>query len=75
VPVASLCSANTSRRIYQGEPKVHAEPIAALDALKPTSLAVTRGTSMYLALRAVIQSTQSPRFGQIAFKKAARGRT
>jgi len=53
---------------------VHAEPITALDALKLASLAVTRGTSMYLALRAALQlrktavlpfcpSTHSHRYG------------
>jgi hypothetical protein len=53
---------------------MHAEPIAALDALKLASLAVTRGTSMCLALRAALQlrktavlpfcpSTHSPRYG------------
>jgi hypothetical protein len=59
---------------------MHAEPIAALDALKLVSLAVTRGTSIYLALRAALQlrktavlpfcqSTQSPRYGQISLKR------
>jgi hypothetical protein len=53
---------------------MHAKPIAALDALKLASLAVTRGTSLYLALRAALQlrktavlpfcpSTHSPRYG------------
>ena len=37
------------KRIYQGELKVHADPIAALDALKLASLA--------------LQSTHSPRYG------------
>jgi hypothetical protein len=53
---------------------VHADPIAALDALKLVSLVVTRGTSVYLALRAALQlrktailpfcqSTHSHRYG------------
>ena len=62
---------------------MHADPIAALDALKLVSLAVTRGTSIYLALRAALQlrktavlpfcqSTHSPRYGQISSKRASR---
>ena len=57
-----------------GTDAMHADPIAALDALKLASLAVTRGTSMCLALRAAMQlrktavlpfcpSTHSPRYG------------
>ena len=38
-----------------GTNAMHADPIAALDALKLASLAVTRGTSIYLALRAALQ--------------------
>jgi hypothetical protein len=56
-----------------GTDAMHANPIAALDALKPASLAVTRGTSVCLALRAALQlrktavlpfcpSTHSPRY-------------
>jgi hypothetical protein len=66
-----------------GTDAMHADPIAALDALKLASLAVTRGTSMYLALRAALQlrktavlpfcqSTHSPRYGQISLKRASR---
>jgi len=43
------------RRLCKATVRVHAEPIAALAALKLASLAVTRGTSMYLALRAALQ--------------------
>jgi hypothetical protein len=38
-----------------GTDAMRAEPIAALAALKLASLAVTRGTSMCLALRAALQ--------------------
>ena len=47
-----------SRYFQVGAPEtdaMHADPIAALDALKLASLAVTRGTSVYLALRAAFQ--------------------
>jgi len=43
------------QRVDLDTSEVHAEPIAALAALKLASLAVTRGTSMYLALRAALQ--------------------
>src|SRR5688572_30305400 len=57
----------------RGTGAMHAEPIAALAALKLASLAVTRDTSLYLALRAALQlrktavlpfcpSTHSPRY-------------
>src|ERR1041384_1386073 len=46
------------RPVCRSNVAVHAEPIAALDALKPASLA--------------LQSTHSPCYGQIPLKRASR---
>ena len=64
-----------------GTDAMHADPIAALAALKLASLDVTRGTSMYLALRAALQlrktavlpfcpSTHRYRYGRMALSLA-----
>jgi hypothetical protein len=62
---------------------MHADPTAALDALKLASLAVTRDTSLYLALRAALQlrktavlrfcpSTHRYRYGPFLLKMGSR---
>jgi len=66
-----------------GTDAMHADPIAALDALELASLAVTRRTSLYLALRAALQlrktavlpfcpSTHRYRYGPFLLKMGSR---